>query len=226
MTPGEIRRMWLRQSVSLPLFFALLFAPAGTLDYWQGWVYGILFAATSFGIGVYFFKNNPQALARRMKAGPLAEQRPAQKVIISFLFVGFMVLIVMPGLDRRWGWSDVPAWLALSANVLVIAGLLGSALVVKQNSFAASTITVEAGQPVVSTGLYGVVRHPMYSSALLMVVFTPLALGSYWTMLLIVPLVGVLAWRILDEEQFLTRNLPGYDAYCRRVHYRLVPGVW
>ena len=154
MTPGEIRRMWLRQSVSLPLFFVLLFAPAGTLDYWQGWVYGVLFAATSSGIGIYFFRNNPQALARRMKAGPLAEQRPAQKIIISLVFVGFLLLIAMPGLDHRWRWSEVPAWLALSANVLVIAGLLGTALVVKQNSFAASTITVEAGQPVGATGLY------------------------------------------------------------------------
>jgi protein-S-isoprenylcysteine O-methyltransferase Ste14 len=218
--------MWLRQSVSLPLFFVLLFAPAGTLDYWQGWLYGILFAATAFAIGVYFFKNNPQALARRMKVGPFAEERPAQKIIISFVFVGFLLLIAMPGLDHRWRWSEVPVWLALSANVLVVLGLLGTARVVKQNSYAASTITVEAGQPVVSTGLYGIVRHPMYSSALLMIVFTPLALGSYWTMLLIVPLVGVLAWRILDEEQYLTRHLPGYDAYCRRVHYRLVPGVW
>jgi protein-S-isoprenylcysteine O-methyltransferase Ste14 len=226
MEPDEIKRAWLRQSISLPIFFALLLAPAGTLNYWQAWVYGILFAATSIGIGVYFLKHDPKAVARRMDVGPGAEQEPSQKIIMTLVLIGFVLLIVVPGFDRRWHWSSVPAWLAILADALVVLGLLGTALVLKQNSYAAATIRVEAEQPVVSTGLYAIVRHPMYSAALLIVVFTPLALGSYWTLLLVIPLIGALAWRLLDEERFLVRNLPGYARYRQRTRYRLVPGVW
>ena len=99
-------------------------------------------------------------------------------------------------------------------------------VVLKQNSYAASTIRIEAGQPVVSTGTYAIVRHPLYSGALLLLVFTPLALGSYWTLLVLLPVVPVLAWRLLDEERFLKHNLPGYADYCNRVRYRLIPWVW
>lgn len=226
MEPDQIRRVWLRQSISLPIFFALLFAPAGTLDYWQAWVYSILFVATTIGIGVYFAKYHPDALARRIDAGPGAEKEPAQKIIMTFVLIGFVLLIVLPGFDHRWHWSDVPVWLVVLANILAVAGLLGTAVVLGQNSYAASTIRVEEGQPVISTGLYGIVRHPMYSAALLLVVFTPLALGSYWSMLLIIPLIGVLAWRLIDEERFLVRNLPGYAAYRERVRYRLIPLLW
>lgn len=226
MEPDQIRRIWLRQSISLPIFFALLLAPAGTLDYWQAWVYGILFVATTIGIGIYLLKKDPKAVARRMEIGPGAEQEPAQKIIITLVLIGFVALIVVPGLDRRWHWSSVPVWLVIVADVLVVLGLLGTAVVVKQNSYAASTVRVEAGQPVVSTGLYAIVRHPMYSAALLILVFTPLALGSYWTMLLIIPFIGVLAWRLLDEERFLIRNLPGYAEYRQRTRYRLMPGLW
>lgn len=226
MEPDQIRRVWLRQSIFLPIFFALLFAPAGTLNYWQAWVYGILFTATTIGIGVYFLKHDPKAVARRMEVGPRAEQEPAQKVIMTLVLIGFVLLIVVPGFDRRGHWSSVPGWLAILADALVVLGLLGTALVLKQNAYAAATIRVELGQPVASTGLYAIVRHPMYSAALLILVFTPLALGSYWALLLVIPLVGVLAWRLLDEERFLIRNLPGYAAYRERTRYRLVPGVW
>jgi protein-S-isoprenylcysteine O-methyltransferase Ste14 len=226
MEPDQIRRVWLRQTIFIPIFFILLLAPAGTLDYWQGWLYGILFIVTSIGIGLYFMKYDPQAVARRVEVGPGAEKEPAQKIIMTFVLIGFVLLIMAPGFDRRWHWSDVPAWLAVLANILCVVGLLGTAVVLKQNSYAASTVRVEAGQPVISTGLYGIVRHPMYSSALLLVVFTPLALGSYWSLLLVIPLIGVLAWRLLDEERVLKRDLPGYADYCRQVRSRLVPGVW
>jgi len=226
MDRDQIRRVWLRQSISLPLFFALLLAPAGTLDYWQAWVYGILFTATTIGIGLYFFKRDPRVVARRMQVGPTAEREPAQKIIMTLVLAGFVLLLVVPGLDHRWHWSSVPTWLVLVSNILVVLGLLGTAVVLKQNSYAASTITVEAAQPVVSTGLYAIVRHPMYAAALIMVAFTPPALGSYWGLLVVIPMIPVLAWRLLDEERFLRRNLPGYTDYCQRVRYRLIPGVW
>lgn len=226
MEPDQIKRIWLRQSLFIPIFLILLFAPAGTLDYWQAWAYGILFTVTSVGIGLYFAKYHPDAFARRVDVGPVAEKEPTQKIIMTLVLIGFVLLIAVPGLDRRWHWSDVPAWLAVLANILVALGLLGTAVVLRQNSYAASTVRVEAGQPVISTGLYGIVRHPMYSSALLLIIFTPLALGSYWALLSVVPLIGVLAWRLLDEERVLKRDLPGYTDYCRQVRYRLLPGLW
>ncbi len=208
------------------IFLALLFAPAGTLDYWQAWVFAFVFTATSVGIGLYFFKRDPRAVERRMEVGPAAEQESAQKIIIVALLASFVLLLVLCGFDHRRHWSNVPTWLALVADAFVFLGLLGTAVALEQNRYAASTIRVEPGQPVVSNGLYAIVRHPMYSAALLMTAFIPLALGSYWVMLLIIPLTGILAWRLLDEERYLTRNLPGYADYCQKVRYRLVPYVW
>lgn len=226
MDPGQIKRVWLRQIIFVPVFFALLLAPAGSLDYWQAWAYGSLFLVTTTGIGIYFLKRDPRALERRMKVGPTAEREPTQKLIITMALAGFVLLLIIPGFDHRWHWSQVPTWLVLGSDALVVLGLIGTAVVVGQNSYAAATVTVEAGQPVVSTGLYAIIRHPMYSAALVMTGFTPLALGSYWGLLMIVPIVATLAWRLLDEERVLRRDLPGYVDYCRRVRYRLIPGVW
>jgi len=226
MDPDQIKRVWLRQILFVPVFFAMLLAPAGSLHYWQAWAYGALFFVTTTGIGVYFLKRDPQALERRMKVGPAAEREPTQKLIITVVLAGFVLLLIIPGFDHRWHWSQVPTWLVLASNAVVVLSLIGTAVVVRQNSYAASTVTVEAGQPVISTGLYAIVRHPMYSAALVMTGFTPLALGSYWGLVMIVPIVATLAWRLLDEERFLTLNLPGYADYCRKTRYRLIPGIW
>jgi protein-S-isoprenylcysteine O-methyltransferase Ste14 len=226
MDSGQIKRVWLRQIIFVPVLLALLLAPAGSLDYWQAWVYGLLFLVTTTGIGIYFLKRDPRALERRMKVGPAAEREPTQKIIITVALAGFVLLLIIPGLDYRWHWSQVPTWLVLTSDALVVLSLIGTAVVVRQNSYAASTVTVEAGQPVVSTGLYAIVRHPMYSAALVMSGFTPPALGSYWGLLMIVPIVATLAWRLIDEERVLKRDLPGYADYCRQVRYRLIPGVW
>jgi protein-S-isoprenylcysteine O-methyltransferase Ste14 len=226
MDRNQIKSVWLRQSIFIPIFFALLLVPAWSLNYWQAWVYGFVFAATTTAIGVYFLKRDPRVVERRMRVGPAAEREPAQKIIITLLLAGFLLLLAVPGFDHRWHWSSVPAWLVLTADMFVVLGLLGTAVVVRQNSYAASTITVEAGQPVISTGLYGIIRHPMYSAALVMTAFTPLALGSYWGLLLVVPLIPVLTWRLLHEERFLKQNLPGYNEYCRNVRCRLIPGIW
>jgi protein-S-isoprenylcysteine O-methyltransferase Ste14 len=226
MDSGQIKRVWLRQIIFVPVLLALLLAPAGSLDYWQAWVYGLLFLVTTTGIGIYFLKRDPRALERRMKVGPAAEREPTQKIIITVALAGFVLLLIIPGLDYRWHWSQVPTWLVLTSDALVVLSLIGTAVVVRQNSYAASTVTVEAGQPVVSTGLYAIVRHPMYSAALVMSGFTPPALGSYWGLLMIVPIVATLAWRLIDEERVLKRDLPDYADYCRQVRYRLIPGVW
>ena len=226
MNSDQIKRVWLRQIIFVPVFFALLLAPAGSLDYWQGWVFGALFFVTTTAIGIYFLKRDPRALERRMKVGPTAEREPTQKLIITVILAGFVLLLIIPGFDHRWYWSEVPTWLVLTSDAFVVLSLIATAVVVRQNGYAASTVTVEAGQPVISTGLYAIVRHPMYSAALVMTGFTPLALGSYWGLLMIVPIVATLAWRLLDEERVLKRDLPGYVDYCRRVRYRLIPGIW
>ena len=226
MDSKQIKSVWLRQTIFVPIFFALLLAPAWSFNYWQAWVYGVVFFVTTTAIGIYFLKRDPRVVERRMRVGPAAEREPAQKIIMTLMLAGFVLLVVVPGFDHRWHWSSVPAWLVITADVFVVLGLLGTAVVVRQNSYAASTITVEAGQPVISTGLYAIVRHPMYSAALVMTAFTPLALGSYWGLLLVIPLIPALAWRLLDEERYLARNLPGYTAYCARTRYRLIPLIW
>jgi protein-S-isoprenylcysteine O-methyltransferase Ste14 len=161
-----------------------------------------------------------------MHVGPFAEQRPTQKIIMAITLVGFVSLLVLPGLDHRWHWSAVPLWLVLAANAGVVLSFVVFFIVLKQNSYAASTIRVETGQPVVSTGAYAIVRHPLYSGALLFLLFTPLALGSCWTLLVLIPVIPVLAWRLLDEERFLQQNLPGYAEYCRATRFRLIPWIW
>jgi protein-S-isoprenylcysteine O-methyltransferase Ste14 len=221
-----LRSQWPRQIVFTLVVMALLFVPAGTLAYWQAWTFLGVFLGCSIGLGLYFAKHDPALLERRMKAGPAAEQEPAQKIIIMLLLVVLMLVLVMAGLDYRWHGATVPTWLVALSDISIVVSFVFFFIVMKQNSYAASTIQVEPGQPVISTGLYGLVRHPMYSAALLLVVCMPLALGSYRALLAVIIAVPVLAWRLLDEERYLKLNLPGYAEYCARVRSRLIPLIW
>jgi protein-S-isoprenylcysteine O-methyltransferase Ste14 len=222
-----LMRQALPRQAAFVLFLALLlFVTAGTARYWQGWLYIVAFVGSSVALGLYFTKHDPALVERRMRGGPTAEQEPAQKIIIALLMAGFLLMIVLPALDYRQHWSNVPTWLAILADAGIVASFIVFFFVMKQNSYAATTVRVEAEQPVISTGLYGMVRHPMYTGALLLAVCTPLALGSYWSLLLLIVLVPVLAWRLLDEERVLTRDLRGYADYCGRVRSRLIPFVW
>lgn len=204
----------------------ILLLPAGTLHYWQAWVFIAVFAVASILPTVYLGRTNPAALQRRMRAGPRAEPRTAQKFIITGSFLGLFVTMVFSALDHRFGWSSVPAWLSLLGDVLVATGLGIAMLVIVQNSYAGATVTVEAGQSLVSGGLYKFVRHPMYVGNVIMMIGIPLALGSYWGLLFIIPGTVVLALRIFDEEKLLMHELPGYREYAARVRYRLVPYIW
>jgi protein-S-isoprenylcysteine O-methyltransferase Ste14 len=210
----------------LVLLGLLLFWPAGTFDYWQAWV----FIAVFYGLGViytvYLGVKNPDVLRRRMRAGPTAETRPVQKIVVGGVYVMFGALLVVSALDHRFGWSHVPAAVSLCGAVVVAVTLGAVMVVVVQNSYAAATIRIESGQKVVSTGLYGIVRHPMYSAAIIQLVAIPLALGSYWGLLVVVPVSVLLGFRILDEEKALTDELDGYRDYTQKVRYRLVPHVW
>lgn len=204
----------------------ILFGPAGTFHYWRGWVFLAVFTAATLGPTIYLAKANPAALQRRMHAGPRAEPRAAQKVIITGSFLILFVMMAFSALDRRMGWSTVPAWLSLLGDALLAAGLGIAMLVIIQNSYAAATVKVEAGQKVASGGVYKFVRHPMYVGNVIMMVGMPLALGSYWGLLFVIPGIAVLVFRILDEEKLLIADLPGYREYAQHVRYRLVPNVW
>jgi protein-S-isoprenylcysteine O-methyltransferase Ste14 len=217
----------LRSSVAGTLVLAaLIIVPAGTLSYWQGWAYVFVFVAASAAFTVYLAICDPALLQRRMEAGPAYEKEPTQRIIMRFALLGFVLLAVVPALDHRFGWSQAPWWIAIAGDLLVVVGFFFFYRVVRVNSFAAGTIRVEQGQQVVSNGPYAWMRHPMYSGALVLFVGTPLALGSLWGLLVVPLLVLVLAWRILNEEEVLARDLPGYTAYQRQVRYRLIPFVW
>jgi protein-S-isoprenylcysteine O-methyltransferase Ste14 len=212
--------------IGLAVFGLLVFWPAGTFDYWQGWAFIAVFAAATTIPSLYLAATDPAALRRRMQAGPAAETRPLQKLIISFAFVSLGATIVVSALDFRFGWSSVPAAISVIGDVLVALGLGIAMLVVIQNSYASANITVESGQELVSTGLYGLVRHPMYFGNVVLMVGIPLALGSYWGLLFLIPGLAVLAVRIVDEEKVLAQDLAGYPDYAQKVHFRLLPYVW
>src|ERR1700722_18463003 len=216
----------LANMITLALLLACLFIPAGTLSYWQAWVFAAVFEVSAQGLGIYFLLHDRKLVERRMNIGPMAEQRPAQKLISALFILGFVGFVVLPALDHRFRWSPVAPVVSVIANAMIVLSFLLFFVVMKSNSYAASTIQVEEGQLVVSTGPYAYVRHPMYSGVLLLLAAMPLALGSWWSVLLVVPFFPVLVWRILDEEGFLRNKLPGYDEYMQRVRYRLVPQVW
>ena len=208
------------------LIMLAMFWPAGTFDYWQAWVFLGVFVVLAVIYTIYMVVTNPVALRRRMNAGPSHETRPVQKVVSTGVGLTFFALLVAAGFDHRFEWSTVPPPLVFIGNVLVVVGLGIAMLVVVQNNYAAANITVEADQTVVSTGLYGLVRHPMYFGSLIMMVGTSLALGSYWGLVAVVVMALLFVVRIVDEEKVLTDGLSGYREYTHKVHSRLVPHVW
>jgi protein-S-isoprenylcysteine O-methyltransferase Ste14 len=212
--------------IGFAAFLLLVFWPAGTFDYWRGWAFIAVFATATLLPSIYLAATNPAALKRRMQAGPAAETRPLQKIIITIAFLSLGAMIVVSALDFRFGWSSVPAAVSVAGDVLVGVGLIIAMITTIQNGYAAANINVESDQTVVSTGFYSLVRHPMYFGNVVLIIGIPLALGSYWGLLFVIPCLAVLATRILDEEKVLAHELAGYREYEQRVHYRLIPGVW
>jgi len=219
----KVTALGLGQLVAIGL---LVFVPAGTVNYWQAWTFLAVFACAAWIPSVYLQATNPVALQGRMRSGPIAEGRTVQKVVMLGLYASLAAICVISGLDHRLGWSSVPPAVSLIGDVAVAVGLGVVVLVVIQNSYASTTVQVASGQKVVSTGLYGLVRHPMYTGNALMLVGLPLALGSYWALALVVPGVAVLAARIHDEEKLLREELDGYREYTQKVRSRLIPYVW
>jgi protein-S-isoprenylcysteine O-methyltransferase Ste14 len=213
-------------AILLLVMASLVFAAAGTLRYWQAWTFLAVYFAASLAISLYLIRKDPALLARRMSGGPFAEKEPVQRLIMSGTSLGFIGLLVLPAVDHRLGWSDLPGWAAIAGDVIMLLGWLGIFFVFRENSFASATIESAADQRVISTGPYARVRHPMYAAALVMLLGMPLALGSSWGVLLVLALVPLLIWRLVDEERFLVNHLPGYREYQGRVRYRLLPLIW
>jgi protein-S-isoprenylcysteine O-methyltransferase Ste14 len=204
----------------------VLFVPAGTVDFWQACVYLLVFAASAALITGFLWRSDPKLLERRVRAGPGAEKERSQKRIQIFASLFFIGILVLPSLDHRLSWSAVPVAVVILGDALVALGFLMIFIVFRENTFSAATIDVAEDQKVVSTGPYAIVRHPMYSAALVMLLGTPLALGSWWGLLMLIPMTLVIVWRLLDEEKFLSKSLPGYPDYMRKVRDRLLPFVW
>jgi protein-S-isoprenylcysteine O-methyltransferase Ste14 len=204
----------------------LLFGGAGTVDWWQAWLFLIVYFGASLGISLYLVRKDPALLARRMRGGPWAEKRPAQQLIMLAACSGFIGLIVVPALDERLAWSHMPAATVIVGNVLMALGWLGTYFVFRENSFTAATIERAPDQRVISTGPYALVRHPMYASMLVMLLGMPIALGSWWGVLALLVMGPALILRIFDEERFLVQELPGYAEYRQKVRYRLIPHLW
>jgi protein-S-isoprenylcysteine O-methyltransferase Ste14 len=204
----------------------LLFLPAWTLNYWQAWVFIVVFMTSVSVIGLYLALKDPVLLERRKKFGPSQEQSPVQKIVISIGVLALLGVFVFSALAHRFEWSPVPAYGSLVGDALVALGLFINLLVFKENSYGGSTIETVADQKVISTGPYALVRHPMYVGVLIMLIGIPLALDAWWSLAIIAVATPGLIWRILDEEKLLTKDLPGYVEYTQKVRYRLVPYVW
>jgi protein-S-isoprenylcysteine O-methyltransferase Ste14 len=217
--------MWLSTIVSFTLIALALFLSAGTINYWQAWVY--------FGVGIVtciplllYIANDPILLENRTRGGPTVEQRLIQKIIVWCLAIPGVAVFIIPGLDRRLGWSNVPPWLIIVGDLLILLSMWMVYRVFKANSFGSATVEVTKDQKVISTGPYAIVRNPMYLSASIYFIGISLALGSYWALIPSVLIMLGFVVRLFDEEKFLAQDLPGYKEYCAKVRWHLIPGIF
>ena len=218
-----IKKMMIRISF-VPLFIGLFtLLPAGTFNYWQVYVYFAILVVPMFFVLIYFLKRDPRFLERRART---TEKVKEQKLIQLINLPVFISAFIVPGLDRRFGWSDIPVEVIIVTDIVILCGYLFIFLVFRENSFASRIIEIDSSQKVITTGLYAWVRHPMYLGVLIMYLPTPLALGSYWGLIPMALLPVTLVFRILNEEKVLRQNLEGYQEYCLKTKYRLIPYIW
>lgn len=213
----------LRLVIGMPIIGLLFFWPAGTFDYWQAWLWLAILFLPLMGMFIYLVKRDPALLERRIRTG---EQRPEQRRIIAFSALYMILIFAFPGFDKRFGWSSVPTWLVLLADVFVLVAFLLNFLVIRVNSYASRVVEIQEGQQVITTGPYAFVRHPMYLSIILIMLATPVALGSWWGVLPVVPFIFLLAARAKNEEELLVDELKGYREYMQKTRHRLFPGIW
>jgi len=224
MTRAELTKIAIVRLAGFFLVMGLiLFGTAGSLAYWQAWIYLLILGGLALLVGIYLIRNDPALLERRMR---MKEREAVQKKIVfsSFLYIG--LLFVLPALNFRFGWSVTPVWAVIAGDIFILFGYWIFYRVLRENSYASRLIEVEQGQRVIESGPYASVRHPMYQGVILIYAFTPLALGCWWMVLPALSIIPILAVRIRNEEEVLARDLPGYSEYLTKVKYRLLPGVW
>jgi protein-S-isoprenylcysteine O-methyltransferase Ste14 len=213
----------IRILIGILAFGLMFFGLAGTLRYWQAWIYMAVSFIPMFFVMLFLLRKNPELLERRIR---MKEKERGQKKIVKFASVIFIIGFLLPGFDHRFGWSSVPFVLVVAADAMYLVGYGLFVLVLRENPFAGRTVEVEQNQKVITTGPYAVVRHPLYSALLLIYGFSPLALGSYWALIPFGLTVMILVARILNEEKVLLKDLDGYREYTQKTRYRLIPGAW
>ena len=201
----------------------LIFLPAGTLAFSKGWLLMGLLFIPMFVAGLVMLAKSPEFLAKRLD---VKEKRSAQQGVVKLSGLMFIAGFVVAGLDFRFGWSVMPRAVTVVAAVLFLLAYLLYAEVMRENAYLSRTIQVEEGQTLVSTGLYGIVRHPMYMATLLLFMVMPLVLGSWWALIPFAFYPAIIISRLKDEEELLTRELAGYVAYKEKVKYRIIPFIW
>ena len=204
----------------------LLFIPAGTFNYWQAWVFIVVFEVTLSAFGLYFAIKDPALTERRKQVAPGKQQSMLQNIVIVVAITSLLGMLVVCGLDRRFGWSSMPPLVTWVGDGLEVFSFYMFYVVFKANSFGGSSILVEEKQKLSSTGPYAIVRHPMYVGTIVMVIGIGLGLGSWWALLILALQLPMLAIRILDEEKVLENELAGYKEYEQKVRYRLAPYIW
>ena len=218
-----VRRVLARFVTGALVMGSVFFVSAGTLRYWHAWTFIAILFIPMFFVLFYLLRNDPALLERRMRT---REKEQHQKLLIKLSTLTTVAAYVIPGLDYRFKWSTVPIALVVIADIVIFAAYIFFFLVLRENSYAGRVVEVERDQTVISTGPYAFVRHPMYVSVLVLFFFSPIALGSFWSMIAMVPIIPVLILRIRNEEKLLIRELSGYKDYMQRVRYRLLPKVW
>jgi protein-S-isoprenylcysteine O-methyltransferase Ste14 len=222
-TKELVKAILLRAGLGLPIIALIVILPAGKWDYWQGWMYIATLYIPMFFVFRYLLKNDRALLERRMH---MREKESIQQKLIAFSYLYFLVAFTLPGVDVRFGWSNMPPVISIVADVFVFVGYMIFIWVLTVNSYLSRVVEVDPGQKVVSTGPYAIVRHPMYFGISLMYIASPLALGSYWALIPALFIIPLLAVRLHNEEQVLLRDLPGYGEYRQKVKNRLLPGIW
>lgn len=205
------------------LIAALLFVPAGSLNFIKGWIFiGLLFVPMLI-LGIFLFIKAPQLLEKRLSA---KEKENTQKGVVIFSFLMFVAGFVTAGLDYRFGWSKVPFAVTIISGIVLLLSYGLYARVMKENAYLSRTVEIQNNQKVIDTGLYGIVRHPMYTATILLFLSMPLVLGSWFALILFLPYPFVIAIRIKNEEKVLEAGLPGYCEYKQKVRWRIIPFVW
>lgn len=201
----------------------LLFLPAGTFNYWRAWLLIAIFFIPMFFAGIVLMLKNPELLQKRLN---INEREPEQRQVVALSGIMFLAAFTVAGLSIRFGWLMLPAWISYAAAILFLLGYLLWAEVLRENSYLSRTVEVQENQKVIDTGLYGIVRHPMYMATLILFLSMPLVLGSVFSFFILLLYIPIIRKRILNEEKVLEQGLKGYVEYEKKVKYRIIPYIW